>query len=60
MRSGILATVAALAASGGLMSQEWGTLKGKVVFGGEAPKAEAIKIDKDQDHCLSKGDIPSE
>lgn len=60
MRRGIFATMAALVASGGLMAQEWGTLKGKVVFGAEVPKSESVKIDKDQDHCLSKGEIPSE
>ena len=45
----------------GLNAQDWGTLKGKVVWGGsETPKPELVKIDKDQDHCLSKGDITSE
>ena len=60
MRRGIFATLAVLLASGGLMAQEWGNLKGKVVFGGDALKSETVKIDKDQDHCLSKGEIPSE
>lgn len=42
-------------------AQEWGTLKGRVVWaGGDAPAVEKVKVDKDQDHCLSKGDIASE
>lgn len=44
-----------------LQAQDWGTLKGRVVWaGGDSPATEKVKVDKDQDHCLSKGDIPSE
>jgi hypothetical protein len=41
--------------------QEWGSIKGQLVFenGKEVP-VETLKVDKDQDHCLSKGDILAE
>lgn len=38
-------------------AQGWGTLKGTVVFNGEPPAPEKANVDKDQAHCLSKGDI---
>jgi hypothetical protein len=35
---------------------EWGTLKGQVVWAGPAGfKAPELKVDKDREHCLSKG-----
>ena len=42
-------------------ADEWGTVKGAVTWGGkgEAPKAK-INVDKDQAHCLSRGEIPNE
>ncbi|HWG46757.1 MAG TPA: hypothetical protein VN688_28600 [Gemmataceae bacterium] len=39
----------------------WGTIKGQVVWdGGAVPKPVEIKVDKDKDHCLSKGAIYKE
>jgi hypothetical protein len=41
-------------------AESWGTIKGQIVFGGkEVPKAEELKVDKNQDHCLQKGPILS-
>ena len=38
----------------------WGTLKGRIVWDGDLPMIETIKVDKDLEHCLSKGDIKSD
>jgi hypothetical protein len=39
-------------------ADEWGTIKGQVTWGGKAPPApEKIDVTKDQEHCLSKGDL---
>jgi plastocyanin len=39
----------------------WGTIKGQVVWGGgELPPKKTARVDKDQEHCLSKGPIPDE
>lgn len=35
----------------------WGTIKGTIVYDGTPPKNEKANVDKDQSHCLSKGDI---
>jgi hypothetical protein len=59
---------AALVASLGLMvlsaparAEGWGTLKGQVVWGGKGvPKAVPVNVDKDKEHCLSKGPLKSE
>jgi plastocyanin len=41
--------------------QQWGNVKGQVVWGGgELPPQKTAKVDKDQEHCLSKGPIPDE
>jgi plastocyanin len=41
--------------------QQWGTVKGQVVWGGgELPPQKNARVDKDQEHCLSKGPIPDE
>src|SRR5215471_8951987 len=41
-------------------TEAWGTIKGQIVFGGDkVPAAEALKVDKDQEHCLQKGPILS-
>lgn len=45
----ILAACACLAASAG--AEEWGTVKGKFVFGGDAPAPAALTADKDVDVC---------
>jgi hypothetical protein len=39
-------------------AQGWGTIKGQVVFGETAiPKLVEANVDKDKEHCLSKGKI---
>ncbi len=42
------------------MADGWGTIKGQIIFDGTAPTPENLKVDKDTDHCLSKGPIKSE
>lgn len=44
----------------GSKSDSWGTIKGQIVYDGEPPPADALKVDKDTEHCLSKGAIASE
>jgi len=40
---------------------DWATLKGQVVFGGDTvPEAKLLEVTKDQEHCLSKGKIASQ
>jgi plastocyanin len=40
---------------------QWGTVKGQVVWGGDAlPPRKNVDVNKDQEHCLSKGPIPDE
>lgn len=40
--------------------QEWGTIKGQIVYPGDPPPREPLNVDKDQPHCLEKGPIFSE
>src|SRR5262249_43051795 len=41
-------------------AEEWGTVKGQVVFEGDKlPEQKPLNVDKDQQHCLSKGPIAS-
>jgi hypothetical protein len=36
----------------------WGTIKGRVVWGGKAPpKADKVNVTADKPHCLGKGDL---
>ena len=61
LRQSALAAVAALGLAFPVMAQDWGTVKGVVTWGGkEPPKAVKLDVNKDQAHCLSKGDILSE
>jgi hypothetical protein len=40
---------------------EWGTIKGQIVWPNDKlPEPVEVKVDKDKDHCLSKGKIYSE
>src|SRR5262245_57360026 len=42
-------------------AQEWGSIKGQLVMeNGKAPAPKKLEITKDQDHCLSKGDLVAE
>jgi len=56
-----LALSAAIFAAGAAQGEEgagWGTIKGQVVFAGDkVPANEKANVDKDKDHCLSKGPI---
>ncbi len=39
----------------------WGTIKGRVVFGGDTvPERKQVNVTKDQEHCLSKGPLLSD
>ncbi|NDH06019.1 hypothetical protein EBX93_08845, partial [bacterium] len=42
------------------LAESWGTVKGQVVFAGGNHTPEKLKVNKDEQHCLSKGDILSE
>jgi plastocyanin len=54
-----LAAVAWLA--GPAAAQQWGTVKGQVVFAGaKAPERPTLNVDKDKEHCESKGKLLSE
>jgi hypothetical protein len=40
---------------------DWGAVKGRIVYDGDsAPESKEIAVNKDQDHCLSKGKLYSE
>lgn len=41
--------------------QDWGTIKGRIVWDGDQPPAQkAVEVTKDHEHCLAKGPIPDE
>jgi hypothetical protein len=55
------AGVCVLATAAGLRAEGWGTVKGQVVWGGDGvPKPVVLNVDKDKEHCLSKGPIEKE
>ncbi|MCY2943289.1 MAG: carboxypeptidase regulatory-like domain-containing protein [Planctomycetota bacterium] len=55
------ALTAAFLCACGANAQEWGTLSGQVLWAdGALPQLAKVNINKDQDHCLSMGEIPSE
>jgi plastocyanin len=66
----LAATLAATAAApagtgpfkaGAKADNGWGTLRGQIVFGGDKlPELKPLNVDKDQDHCLSKGPVQNE
>jgi hypothetical protein len=48
-------------ASSAPADQGWGTIKGRVVYSGaQIPVPQNLTVNKDQQHCLSKGPIASE
>jgi hypothetical protein len=53
----ILALPLALALSAPARAQGWGTVKGKVELKGNPPAKKEVAVDKDPQHCLSKGPI---
>ncbi len=58
MRQLIYASIALVLLACPALAQSWGTIKGQVVWtGSEMPKPEVIKVDKDQAHCLAKGEL---
>jgi hypothetical protein len=70
MRTTFTATVFGLAAGLALLAlagrsaaadeQKWGTIKGQVVLAGQVPAPKQVDVNKDQEHCLSRGPIFSE
>jgi len=59
----LLPSAAVLLTGGGLapaQGQNWGTLKGKVVWAGEMPKPKPINVTQDQAHCLANGPLMDE
>jgi hypothetical protein len=51
----------AAAVSAPATAEGWGTIRGRVVFGGDKlPEQTNLKVDKDTEHCLSRGPIPNE
>jgi len=56
-----LAGAIVLAAAAGVRAAGWGTIKGQVVWdGGAVPGPIKLNVDKDKEHCLSKGPILKE
>ena len=37
------------------LAQEWGTVKGRLVFGGDAPEPVVLEIERDADVCGKNG-----
>jgi len=62
VRTLMLAAMVGLFLSGPARAQDWGEVKGQVVWAGGkgALKLPNLKVDKDVSHCLSKGPIPDE
>jgi hypothetical protein len=60
---GVLAVLAWFAVSPGARAEDpagWGTVSGQIVFDGDnLPEAKPLNVDKDQQHCLSKGPLVS-
>jgi plastocyanin len=52
-----LAVVAILAAVPAVRADGWGTVKGQVLWSGDIPAAEQLKVDKDQPACLAHGPL---
>jgi hypothetical protein len=58
MRHLFFSSIALLLAACPALAQEWGSVKGTVVFeAGPLPQPNAAKVDKDQAHCLAKGPL---
>jgi plastocyanin len=57
--SRVMGILAAFALANASIAQEWGDLKVKMVFGGDAAAAKMITPDKDKEFC-GKHDIPDE
>ncbi|MSR29961.1 MAG: hypothetical protein EXR99_00510 [Gemmataceae bacterium] len=62
-RAGVMACLfgLVLTAAQTVRAESWGTLKGRVIWAPAAlPAPEKVKVNKDEQHCLSKGDILSD
>src|SRR5688572_23677939 len=58
MRLFAFCTIATLLAACPAFAQQWGNIKGKVVWAEDkVPEAPKVNVDKDQNHCLAKGAI---
>ena len=56
-----ITSISAFALAGSAFAADWGSIKGQVVFGGKSiPEAKKVEVNKDQQHCLSKGPIVSD
>jgi hypothetical protein len=61
LTAAVAAALAVVFAGAAPAADGWGTIKGQVTWGGKAPPAPVkINVDKDKEHCLSKGDILEE
>jgi hypothetical protein len=59
--AGSLALAAAQSVAADDSESGWGTVKGRIVWGGDTvPERKPITVTKDQEHCLSKGPLLSE
>jgi hypothetical protein len=55
------AAPAAATSVGKVKADDWGTIRGQVVFGGSVlPQPKQLDVNKDQDHCLEKGPLFTE
>jgi hypothetical protein len=56
MRTTILSLAAVALLAAPAFAQQWGNIKGKVVWAEDKiPEAPKVNVDKDQNHCLAKG-----
>ena len=61
LRSALFAAVAALVFASATHAEGWGTIKGQFVMAdGKVPPTVKVNVNKDEQHCLSKGQINSE
>jgi hypothetical protein len=57
----VLSALCVIANQAPAQNGAWGDVKGRIVFdGAEAPAPKLIDVNKDQDHCLSKGPLHAE
>ena len=56
-----LTALSVLAVANSALAQGWGNIKGQVVWNSkDVPEAKKLDVNKDQQHCLSKGPIVSD
>src|SRR5207302_5522995 len=59
MRSLILTLCCALASTP-LYADDWGNVKGQILFDGPPPAVQQLQVNKDQQHCLQSGPLVNE